>query len=264
MKLTALQPSYLMGERPDEKIAEFLLRELELVEHGSLTVLPEYSNAGGLSNPAQELAALPRAEVLLAAGQKTAAEKGAYVAVNVLEKRQGDLYNSTYLFGRSGETVFVYDKIHLPPSEVALGVRPGDGACVCQVDGIKFGFLTCYDIYYAEQIEYLAAQKPDVIVFPVYQRGERADIIRAQTKLLAFRCNAFVVRASCSMENEERGGCAMIVAPDGQILQDLGAGVGSVSAQVDIKEKYMRTAGFGGGVIPNDEFISIGLRPEVF
>lgn len=264
MKLIALQPRYHAGENPDQTIADFLLEEMSRTEPDSLVVLPEYSNAGGLSDPEKELRALPRAEVLLEAGRKTAAEKGAYAAVNVLESRQDKLYNSTYLFDPRGETVFVYDKIHLPPSEIALGITPGDGACVCEVDGIRFGFLTCYDIYYNEQIEYLASQKPDVIVFPVYQRGERCDIIRAQAKLTAFRCNAWVVRSSYSMEDENRGGCSMIVAPDGEIIQDLGAAVGSVSAQVDIKEKYMRTAGFGGGVIPNDEFIALGLRPEVF
>ena len=67
-----------------------------------------------------------------------------------------------------------------------------------------------------------------------------------------------------SMESEEKGGCSMIVAPDGQILQDLGKTVGAVSAEVDPKEKYMRTAGFGCGMVRNDAFIDMGLKPEVF
>ena len=264
MKLIALQPKYRAGEHPDQIIADFLLEQLSQTEPDSLVVLPEYSNAGGLSDPALELQALPRAKVMLEAGQKTAAEKGAYVAVNVLEKREDALYNSTYLYGKQGETIFVYDKIHLPPSEVALGVAYGAGACTCEADGIRFGFLTCYDIYYNEQIEYLAAQKPDVIIFPVYQRGERADIVRAQAMLTAFRCNAWVVRSSYSMDDDTRGGCTMIVAPDGRIVQDLGSAVGSIAADADLKEKYMRSAGFGGGTVRNDDFIAIGLRPQVF
>ena len=49
-----------------------------------------------------------------------AKEKGRFVAVNVLEERNGKLQNSTYLYNKNGEITFVYDKIHLPPSEVAL------------------------------------------------------------------------------------------------------------------------------------------------
>ena len=263
LTVTVVQPPYHAGETPDVVIGEFLINEMEKAE-GDLIVLPEYSNAGGLSDPEKELAALPRAKEMLAKASAFAAKSGKMVAINVLEDREGKLWNSTYLFDRKGEMAFRYDKIHLPPSEVALKVSYGDGTCTCQVDGIRFGFMTCYDVYYNEQIEYLAAQKPDIILIPGYQRGERTDIIRAQAKLTAFRCNAFVARSSYSMGTDERGGCSMIVAPDGQILQDLGKEIGSISAEIDPTEKYMRTAGFGGGMVRNDDFIACGLRPEIF
>ena len=60
-------------------------------------------------------------------------------------------------------------------------------AWVCTLDGIKFAFLTCYDAYFNEQIEFIAKHRPDIILVPGYQRGERVDIIRAQAKLTAFR-----------------------------------------------------------------------------
>lgn len=261
MKITVVQPLYAAK---DQAIAEFLLKALEDVEEGGVIVLPEYSNAGGLSDPDEELAAVPRAAGMLKQAAAIAKDKKAYIAINVLENREGKLRNSTYLFGKDGNAHFVYDKIHLPPSEVNLGMTPGDGACVCDLDGIRFGFLTCYDIYYNEQIEYLAAQKPDILIFPVLQRGERVDIVHAQTKLLSFRCNAYTARSSMSMDSGEKGGCSMIVAPDGNILCDLGKEVGSISADVDPKEKYLRPAGFGGGTVRNDDFINMGLRPEIF
>ena len=50
MRITVLQPSYFAGKCPDVAIAELLLRELEeKAERDSLILLPEYSNAGGLS-----------------------------------------------------------------------------------------------------------------------------------------------------------------------------------------------------------------------
>ena len=264
LHITVVQPPYFAGEHPDEAIAEMLKGEMTAVPEGGLILLPEYSNAGGLSDPERELLALGRADEMLAHASATAQARQAYVAINVIERRAGELRNSTYLFDRKGRVAFVYDKIHLPPSEVALGVVRGDGACVCELDGIRFGFMTCYDVYFNEQIEHLAKHRPDVILVPGYQRGERSDVILAQAKLLAFRCNAYVARSSFSMNTADRGGHTMIVAPDGQILTDLGAEVGRASLAVDPKEKYMRTAGFGGGMIRNDDFINNGLCPEVF
>ncbi|MBQ8358329.1 MAG: carbon-nitrogen hydrolase family protein [Oscillospiraceae bacterium] len=264
MKITVVQPPYFAGEKPDAKIAEFLLDELGKATEDSLVVLPEYSNAGGLSDKERELEALPRAKTMLERAGKIAAERFCYVAINVLEERNDSIKNSTYLFDKKGNVAFVYDKIHLPPSEVSLGVERGGGNCVCELDGIRFGFLTCYDVYFNEQIEYLATQKPDIILLPGYQRGEGADIIRAQTKLIAFRCNAYVAKSSYSMDDDDHGGCSMIVSPDGQILKDMGKDIGSISAEIDPKWKYMRTAGFGGGMIRNDDFINNGLCPEVF
>lgn len=264
LNITVVQPSYFCGENPDEKIAEFLLHKLREVENNALIVLPEYANAGGVSDAESEIKAMPRAKEMLKAASAVAKEKSAYVAINVLEERNQKIRNSTYLFNKIGNIAFVYDKIHLPPSEVALGVVRGDGACFCELDGIRFGFLTCYDVYFNEQIEYLASQKPDIILVPGYQRGETTDIIRAQTKMIAFRCNSFVAKSSCSMDSDIKGGCSMIVAPDGKILKDLGKEVGSISAEVDPKWKHVRTAGFGGGMIRNDDFINQGLCPEIF
>ena len=264
MKITVLQPPYHAGENSEVKIADFLMGELNKIGENTLAVLPEYSNAGGTSDPERELNSLPRAKEMLKSAAEIAKTKRAYVAINVLEQRNDQLWNSTYLFNKKGEVAFVYDKIHLPPSEVALGVSYGSGACVCDVDGIRFGFMTCYDVYFNEQIEYLASQKPDIILLPGYQRGERTDILRAQTKMIAFRCNAFVAKSSYSMDDDDHGGCSLIVSPDGRILQDMGKNVGSLTAEIDPEFKYMRTAGFGGAIIRNDDFINGGLRPAVF
>ena len=57
MKITVVQPPYFAGEKPDEKIADFLMSELQKVEKDSLIVLPEYSNAGGISDIESEKAA---------------------------------------------------------------------------------------------------------------------------------------------------------------------------------------------------------------
>lgn len=268
LNVTVIQPRYFSGENPDEKIAAFLLSQLEKVQEGGLILAPEYSNAGGLSDAESEKKAMSRAKSMLQRASEIAKEKSSYVSINVLEARNGKIKNSTYLFDKEGRTAFVYDKQHLPPSEIKLGVEAGNDTgkclCTCEVDGIKFAFMTCYDVYFNEQIEHIAKENPDIILIPGYQRGERTDIICAQAKLTAFRCNAYVVRSSYSMDSDEKGGCSMIVAPDGNIIKNIGKGVGSISADIDPFEKYMRSAGYGEGFVRNNDFISAGLCPEAF
>ena len=80
MKITVVQPSYFIGDNPDEKIADFLMNELQKVEKDSLIVLPEYSNAGGISDIESEKAAMPRAKKMLKRAAAMAKEKTAYIA----------------------------------------------------------------------------------------------------------------------------------------------------------------------------------------
>lgn len=268
LNVTVIQPKYFSGDNPDEKISKFLLDELEKVPTGGLIVAPEYSNAGGLSDADSELKALPRTEIMLENASGIAKSKSAYVAINVLQRRDEQIKNSTYLFDKNGKVAFIYDKQHLPPSEIKLGVVAGNSSgkceCLCELDGIRFAFMTCYDVYFNEQIEHIAKGNADIILIPGYQRGERTDIICAQAKLTAFRCNAYVLRSSYSMDSDEHGGCSMIVAPDGQILKNMGKDIGSISADIDPFKKYLRSAGYGEGLVKNNDFISAGLCPDAF
>ena len=43
MNVTVIQPKYFSGENPDEKIAKFIIEELEKVPKGGLIVAPTYS-----------------------------------------------------------------------------------------------------------------------------------------------------------------------------------------------------------------------------
>lgn len=264
MKLTVVQPKYYQEGEPCVKIREYLKSCLEGVEENEIIVLPEYSNAGGTADPEIELEAVAYADEMKQAGARVAKEKGAYVAVNVLERREGRLRNSTYLYDKRGKVAFVYDKVHLPPAEKSLGVERGNGECTAVVDGIRFAFMTCYDIYFNEQIEHIAKFKPDVIILPGYQRGERVDIIKAQATLLAYRCNAFVLRSSYSMDKDNLGGCSLIALPIGKIEACLGKDEGVASSEQNIVSKCYRPAGFGGEYVLNDKFIDDGLCPEVF
>ena len=64
MKITVVQPTYIQKENPCENIRRWLLDALKQLQPGALMVLPEYSNAGGTSDPKEELAAVQYAPVM--------------------------------------------------------------------------------------------------------------------------------------------------------------------------------------------------------
>lgn len=119
--------------------------------------------------------------------------------------------------------------------------------------------------------------KGGLIVAPEYSNAgglsdaesEIKAMPRAKTMLdkaseIAKRKCAYVARSSYSMDTDENGGCSMIVAPDGKIIKNMGKDVGSVSCDIAPFDKYMRSAGYGGGLVKNNDFISAGLCPEAF
>ena len=264
MHAVIMQPDYYADERPDEQALSFMFAELSRIPENSIVAMPEYVNAAGLDGREEIFRAMGQTERILQFVSQTAAQKRSYIAVNVLEYAGEDLENHTVLYSPAGERVYTYKKQYLPQAEKEFGVKGGEKGVPCAGvfahEGIRFGFLTCYDIYFNAWIEHLALQRPDVILFPSYQRGEQEDMIRAQAKVLAYRCNAYVLRSSYSMHKKHFGARAMIIAPDGQVMCELGASVGSASVLIDPAYKYCRNVGFGKDQqVRNDDFINMGL-----
>jgi len=268
MKIRLLQPQY-PNKGNSKACFEWILERLfECDESLDLIVTPEYSNAPGVDTRI-ELDAFCAVSTrrLIAAVKETAVRCGAFVAVNLAYHDGGELYNATLFFGRDGKLLHRYNKIHLPSFEAeVLKARRGDGRnMVFTAEGIRFGFLTCYDMYFGELIEKLAGLQPNVIIFPSYQRGEDCVNLYAQTRLCANRCNAFVLRCSYSIKPEStRGGCTHIAGPDGNPVADFGQNVGVLDFEIDPMMKSMRANGYGMPKVPGDFFIENGRMPTVY
>ncbi|MBE6376236.1 MAG: hypothetical protein E7043_03095 [Lentisphaerae bacterium] len=271
MKLCAVQIPF--ADTPENAVksvdaAVALLQQCDA--DTDIILLPEYSNAPGRI-PAEMLKDFADAQSsrLIPCVIETARRCQAITAVNFLaEVAPGEYRNITRIFDRQGNCAGEFHKQHLPVAEKNLGVsygytydfRPPE---IVEIDGIRFGFLICYDTYFTEYIAHLAYRKPDVVLVSSFQRAERHDVLRFMNRNLAFNCNSFVLRASVSMGSQAVvGGQSMVVDPEGQILAEFGSKVGIMSCEVpDIHYKYMRSNSFGGKLIPNDLFVTQGRTP---
>lgn len=269
MKLCAIQIPYGNTAADADKSVDFLIKCLNECDNSvDLILTPEYSNAPA-TFPAGTMkdyvkVSTPR---LIDAAKSAAVRCNATVAVNYLcEVTDGVFRNTTRVFDRNGNIAGDFYKQHLPVSEIT-GVNPDISYTdkfrspeIITVDGIRLGFLICYDTYFTEYIAHLGYCRPDIVLVSSFQRAERQDILRMLNQSLAFSCNSFVLRASVSMgQGSEVAGTSLAVSPDGKILGDFGNNTGCFICEIgDPHYKYMRSNSFGGKMISNDLFVEQG------
>ena len=272
MKLCAIQPPYPYTPAEADASVEFVIRELESCDDSlDLILTPEYSNCPTKFPSGEDSLNFARAhtENLEAAARGAARRCKAIVALAYCAPTPHGWRNTTRIYDRRGEKVGDYYKQQLTVREpVARGVdnsytRSFHAPEIVEVDGIRLGFVTCYDAYFEEYIEHLGYRRPDIVLVASHQRGEPCENLRLLNRMLAYHTGAFVLRASVGMgEDKDTGGTSLVVDPAGTILADAGQKNGKLIFDIgDPKRKYLRSDSFTGPMILNRDFIEKGRTP---
>ena len=271
MKVCILQPAYSTDYSKSEYYFEKQLELLEQCDESmDLIVLPESCDIPCLAKTKEESEASARAfnERLITAAANTAKRCNAILFANARSGSGETLRNTTYAFDRQGRIVGQYFKQHLTPGEVTKLRLDSDYSfefsepTVVEIEGIRFGFLTCYDFYFYEAYANMARQNLDIVIGCSHQRSDSHTALQIMSQFLAYNTNAYVVRSSVSMdENSDIGGGSMIVSPRGEVLANLYSRVGLACAEFDPKDKYYKPAGFGNPLAAHYEYIEQGRRP---
>lgn len=265
MNIRVIQPPYPHNVEDTPAAVAFMIDQLHQCDDSlDLILLPECCNAPSGCGDASLLKRLvaENTEPLLTAVRETAVRCNAVVGINLYvygEAHPNTVRNATQLYNRKGELAAQYDKIHLPRSEYINVNIDHDyiedltGVTVAEVDGIRYCFLTCYDVYFTEQVNRIAVEHPDIVLVCSLQRGERHDMLELQGKNIAFMTNAYVVRSSYYMgPGAKTGSCSMVVDPEGKVMQNYGNELGHFDVTVDdIKYKYYRSNGYGQPPVTN-------------
>ena len=271
MKIAIVQPAYPKTGKVEESYAtiKYVFDKLDKLEKSTdLVVLPESINVAGLSLKSEDWEFIQRnADEFLEKISYYAAIKNTYISACVIRTENKKIKNSTLLYDRKGNLVNVYEKVHLTANErKVLGIENGDSISVYEIDGIKFAFTTCFDIYFSEFYERIAAENVNVIIHSSYQRGELSDVIIKQGIARAIDANAFYVRSSYSMgEDSKYGGQSMIINPSGEVLLNVGQKVGVYYYSTDFSEKRKRNASFNQPILMDSRTIlEKNRRPNVY
>lgn len=274
MKAYIMQPPYSADIARAEALFQWKMQALE--ECGAdldLIVLPEYSDVPCVTATREETFALHETYFapLMEKCRETARRCGATVFVNALSEVEGAYRNTTFAIDRTGEIVWQYYKRHLPPLEretLALDetyIEHFAAPDVLELDGVRYGFLTCYDFYFYEGFAAIARQNVDVLIGCSLQRSDSHAAIETMCRFLAYNTNAYVLRSSVSFaEDAEICGASMAVSPHGAVLANLHGKFGAATVEFDPHEKYYKPAGFGGAPKAHYEYIEYGRRPWLY
>ena len=271
MKACVIQPPYSRDVSFSDEYFEFKLNMLDRCDETmDIIVLPEYSDVPCATTGKEDTFFYHHKyiDTLLNKCKETAKRCKATVFVNALFAVGDNYRNTTYVIDHSGEIVGKYFKKHLPPLE--LNTLELDSAYtfeysepyVLELDGLRYGFLTCYDFYFYEAFAAIARKNVDIIIGCSLQRSDSHEAIEIMCRFLAYNTNAYVVRSSVSFdENSDICGASMIVSPYGKVLENMRGRFGMAVAEFDPKDKYYKPAGYGNPPASHYDYIEFGRKP---
>ena len=270
MKAYIIQPRYSFNyEDLDLLISEELKFLDECDENADIIVLPEYSDVLTATPTAEDfIKAIDKYNLIIDKKVKeTAIRCKATVFANYGYKTDKGYRNTTHVIDKNGNEVGRYFKQHPAPSELKNAGIDTDYSLVknpvytVTVDGIRYGFRTCYDFYFYEDAVEMAREKLDIIIGCSYQRTDTHQALEIMCQALSYNTNAWLVRASISLgEDSKVCGSSMVVSPDGTILANMKNDVGIKVVEFDPKQKYLKASGFNGGLRPHYEYVDEGRR----
>lgn len=271
MKACIIQPPYSRDASFSDEYFEYKMARLdECDETVDIIVLPEYSDVPCVTSTLEETLYYHNRYIdrLIAKCRETAVRCGALVFVNALCPIGDNYRNTTYAIDKTGTTVGKYFKKHLPPLELNVLNLDSDYTFeysepyFIEIDGLRYGFLTCYDFYFYEAFANIARNKVDIIIGCSLQRSDSHDAVETMCRFLAYNTNAYVIRSSVSFdENSDVCGASMIVSPEGKVIVNMKGRFGKEIAEFDPDRKYYKSAGFGNGDAPHYEYIEFGRKP---
>ena len=271
MKVAVFQPPYPAAPTAEAAAACLAWQRDQLAalppDDCDLILLPEYANCPGLDQGTPEARQQfigAQGKVFLAHLADEARRLHSRLAAGTLVMENEILRNRTLIFGPDGRVAAYYDKMHLPAAEEALGVRAGAVPVVAEGAGIRFGFIVCFDVYFPEFTEALAALRPDVLLMPSYQRSETAERIRLLAQARALDSGAGVIRSSYATGHADRGGHSLVTDASGKIIADAGSEPGVLRAVMEPKARFLKPASHGQPLVEHRALIAARRRPELY
>ncbi len=210
---------------------------------GTVVVLPELWATGFACDRAAEMAALTPA--LLKETQRLAADYDILLAGSFMEAGEG-LYNTLFICGATGVCgQYRKQQLFLPTAEDSC-FRPGDNPLPVNTPHGLLAALICYDLRFPELAAAQVGLGAGLLVVAAQWPVSRLEHWRALLRARAIENQVFVVAGNCCgrQGDIEFGGHSMVIAPDGTVLIEAGAGEEAAAIDLDAGQLQRLRADF--------------------
>ena len=197
MKISILQMPVAFA-RPDENIQTLRrMVEASMREEPDVLVLPELWRLGFYPQPIAVHADLDGQQSRAVLAELARKNGVNIVGGTVANRREGKVYNTCYIFDRTGTEVASYDKAHLfTPSGESADFAAGDNAVTFRLDGVLCAVAVCYDMRFPEFIRKLALEDISVLFLPAAWPASRLSHWQILTRARAIENQFYVIAAN--------------------------------------------------------------------
>ncbi len=171
--------------------------------------------------------------------RQIARENGTALIAGVWEPDGGRVANTTLAIDTGGSIKGTYRKIHLFDSfgsRESEFVSPGSEPVVAELDGLRVGLATCYDVRFPELFRKLVDQGADVFaVIAAWASGPlKEDHWTTMVRARAIENTTWTVAVGQPPHSDGFGvGHSMLVDPMGVVTRDLGPAPAVETAYID-------------------------------
>jgi len=239
MKISVLQMHTILGQ-PDTNRATLLnMAENAMQDKPDVLLLPEMWNIGFFPRPIEDYADKDGegTRALLSGLARKYQINIVGGSVARLDSATGKIYNTCYIFDRTGQELSSYDKVHLfSPGREDQVFERGRHICTFTLDGRKCGVAICYDLRFGNYLSRVA-EDVEILFLPAAWpklRQKHWDIL---TQARAIEYQVFVAACNGGAETNDKhplGGHSGIFDPWGEVLAKAGEGEDIISAEVDL------------------------------
>ena len=259
MKIACLQMDVRLGAAAFNLARARGLCEEAAARGADVLLLPETFNLGFF--PREDLPALadPEGERVRGTFGELAERLGVNIVAGSAVTRRGDrVYNTAYVFDRTGACVASYDKTHLfTPMGEHEYFTPGDHLCTFTLDGVSCGLIICYDLRFPELTRSLALRGIDLLFAPAQWPAVRVAHWQTLNRARAIENQIFLACCNgCGTAGETvYGGFSAVYDPWGTVLAEAGPGEEIILADCDLAVKEQ---------IRNSIHVFRDRRPEIY
>ncbi len=245
MRIASIQLEMIEGESKTSRIVNVknMIDKAALNNQGEpdidLILLPELWNVGFFEHERfQQEAEKLNGPTYTALAEKALKYNTYIYGGTIVEKADGNLYNTALFIDRKGELLAKYRKIHLFTyfgAKEGEYITPGDEPVVVNTDLANFGLTTCYDLRFPELYRQEAEAGAEIFLVTACWSFPRLENWVVLNQARAAENVAYLI--SCNTAGKVRGethlGHSMVVDPWGLQVASSGSKETILTAEID-------------------------------